>query len=162
MRRMTLAVVIALTPFAVRSIHGQPTVRTTPAQAVQSHIRTETFQPVTSVRGLPLGVREELERMFGVSATAIAEPGARFQATDVISEPGLPIRRMNLAGCSQDHCLVYYERGGIAHTSQALLFHWTPTRTTVEAGGVAPALLRSVDDLRKVFLSGGLSPSKYW
>lgn len=162
MQRAATALAIVAALAAVSTSHAQPVVRPTLSAAVQSHIRTETFQPVTSVRGLPLGVREELERMFGVSATAIAEPGARFQATDVISEPGLPIRRMNLAGCSQDHCLVYYERGGIAHTSQALLFHWTPTRTTVEAGGVAPALLRSVDDLRKVFLSGGLSPSKYW
>lgn len=161
MRRVTvMAAMVVLT--AVRAAEAQPLVRTTLAQAVQAHIRTETFQPVTAVRGLPLGVREELERMFGVSASAIAEPGARFQATDVISEPGLPIRRLNVAGCSQDHCLVYYERGGIAHTWQALLFRWTPDRTTVEAGGSAPALLRSVEDLRTLFLSGGLSPSKNW
>lgn len=142
---------------------AQTAVRTTLTQAVQAHVRAEKFQVVTAVRGLPLGVREELERMFGVSATAIAEPGARFQATDVISEPGLPSRRLNVAGCSQDHCFVYYERGGIAHTWHAVLFHWTPERTRVEAGGTAPALLRSVDEVRQAFLTGALGgPAKTW
>ena len=142
---------------------AQPPVSPTVASAVQAHVRAEHFQPVTAVRGLPLGVREELQRMFGSAAMAIADPGAPFQATDDISDPTLPIRRMNVAGCSQDHCLVYYERGGIAHTRYAVLFHWTPDHTRVEAGGSAPAGLRTVDELRTAVLSGALkSPGRYW
>ena len=70
---------------------------------------------------------------------------------------------MNLAGCSQDHCLVYYERGGFAHLWYAVLFHWTPDRTRVEAGGTAPAGLRTVDELRNAVLTGALKgPGRYW
>lgn len=141
---------------------GQSASARRPSAALRAHVQDERFQPVTSVRGLPLGVRDELQTLFGSATLDIAEPGAAFRMAGAGGEPTLPLRRLVAAWCSADHCLVYYERGGIAHTSQALLFHWTPTRTTVEAGGVAPALLRSVDDLRKVFLSGGLSPSKYW
>jgi hypothetical protein len=133
------------------------------SDTVRAHLRHERFQVVSSVRGLPLGVREELQRMFGSSALAIAEPGAPFQVTDVITDPTLPLRRMHLAGCSQDHCLVYYERGGIAHTWYAVLFRWTPDHTRVDAGGAAPAGLRTVDELRNVVMSGALKgPGRYW
>lgn len=138
-------------------------VSPTVAAPQRAHVRDERFQVVTSVRGLPLGVREELQRMFGTTAMAIAEPGERFQTTDVITDPTLPIRRLNVAGCSQDHCLVYYERGGIAHTWHAVLFHWTPEGTRVEAGGTAPAGLRTVEALRDAVLSGALKgPGRYW
>ncbi|MCC7124624.1 MAG: hypothetical protein IT178_07235, partial [Acidobacteria bacterium] len=138
------------------AVSAQPSIRPIVPPAIQVHVRDERFQPVTAVRGLPLGVREELQRMFGSTAMAIADPGERFQVTDVITEPSLPIRRMSVAGCSQDHCLVYYERGGIAHTWHAVLFHWTPDGTRVEAGGTAPAGIRSLDDLRNAVLSGVL------
>lgn len=145
------------------AVSAQSSIRPIVPPAIQVHVRDERFQPVTAVRGLPLGVREELQRMFGSTAMAIADPGERFQVTDVITEPSLPIRRMSVAGCSQDHCLVYYERGGIAHTWHAVLFHWTPDGTRVEAGGTAPAGIRSLDDLRNAVLSGVLKgPGRYW
>jgi hypothetical protein len=141
---------------------AQPVSSTVPAP-IGAHVRSERFQVVTAVRGLPLGVREELQRMFGSAAMAIAEPGAPFQATDVVTDPSLPNRRMSVAGCSQDHCLVYYERGGIAHVWHAVLFHWTPEGTRVVAGGIAPAGLRSVDELRDAVLTGRLkAPGQYW
>jgi len=142
---------------------AQTSVSPTVPAAIQVHVRDERFQPVTAVRGLPLGVREELQRMFGSTGMAIADPGEKFQVTDVIMEPALPIRRMSVAGCSQDHCLVYYERGGIAHTWHAVLFHWTPDGTRVEAGGTAPFGIRTLDDLRNAVLSGALKgPGRYW
>ena len=131
--------------------------------ALQSHIKDEQFQIVTSIRGLPLGVRDGLQTLFGSQALDIADPGREFQVTDVIVKPGLPIRRLVAAGCSIDHCLVYYERGGIAHTWQAALFHWTPAATRFEAGGIAPRGLASIDDVRTALLSGAIKgPNKYW
>jgi hypothetical protein len=163
MFRMTRGVGLAFGCALAATALAQEQVSSTVAAPLRAHVRDERFQVVTSVRGLPLGVREELQRMFGSSAMAMAEPGAPFQATDVITDPTLPARRMNLAGCSQDHCLVYYERGGIAHAWYAVLFRWTPDRTRVDAGGTAPAGLRTVDELRNTVLSGGLKgPGRYW
>lgn len=160
--RLALAAVVTASGVAGSQSVSQTVSQTVPA-TLRTHVRAERFQPVTSVRGLPLGVREQLQRMFGRSAMALADPGAPFQATDVISDPSLPSRRMSVAGCSQDHCLVYYERGGIAHVWHAVLFHWTPDRTRVEAGGIAPAGLRTVEELRSAVLSGALSgPGQYW
>jgi len=131
--------------------------------ALRAHVRDETYGIVTSIRGLPLGVRDALQTLFGSTTLDIAEPGAKFQVTDVIAEPGLPIRRLVAAGCSSDHCLVYYERGGIAHTWQVALFHWTPKATRFEWGGSAPGGLATVDQVRKAMLSGVIKgPNKFW
>ena len=129
----------------------------------RAHVKDDRFQIVTSIRGLPLGVRDGLQMLFGSQSLDIAEPEAEFQATDVRSNPTLPIRRLVAAGCSTDHCLVYYERGGIAHTWQVALFHWTPGATRFEWGGTAPGGLATVDDVRKAVLSGAIkSPNKVW
>ena len=75
----------------------------------------------------------------------------------------LPIRRLVTAGCSTYYCLVYYERGGIAHTWQVALFHWTPAATQFEWGGTAPGGLATLDNVRNAILSGAIkSPNKFW
>ena len=123
-------------------------------------VRDGRFGIVTSLRGLPLGVRDELQTLFGGRTLDIAEPGAEFQRSDVIGEPGLPIRRLVAAGCTTRHCLVYYERGGFAHTWHVALFHWTPSATRFEWGGAAPGGLATIDAVRKAILSGAITPSR--
>jgi hypothetical protein len=131
--------------------------------ALRAHVKSERFGIVTSIRGLPLGVRDGLQTLFGSKALDIAEPGAPFRATDVVVDPQLPIRRLVAAGCSADHCLVYYERGGIAHTWQVALFHWTPAATRFEWGGIAPRGLASIDEVRNAILSGTIKgPATFW
>ncbi len=120
--------------------------------ALRVHVQDERFGIVTSIRGLPLGVRDGLQTLFGSQTLDIAEPGAEFQVTDVVN-PKLPIRRLVAAGCSTDHCLVYYERGGIAHTFHVALLHWTPAATRFEWGGAAPGGLATIDDVRSAILS---------
>ncbi len=130
---------------------------------LRSYVKDGRFGIVTSVRGLPLGVRNELQRLFGSQSLDIAEPGAQFQATNVIVNPKLPIRRMVAAGCTIEYCLVYYERGGVAHTWHVALFHWTPEATRFEWGGAAPGGLKTFDDVRKAVLSGAIKgPVKSW
>ena len=135
---------------------GQPASGALSA-ALRTHLQAERFDIVTSVRGLPLDVRNLMQKMFGTSSLDIAEPGAPFQATDVLVTPSLPIRRMISAGCSKDfHCLLYYERGGIATTRFVMLFRWSPDTTRFEWGGAAPGGLATIDDVRKAILSGAI------
>jgi hypothetical protein len=124
--------------------------------ALRDHVKNERFGIVTSMRGLPLGVRDGLQTLFGTQALDIAEPGAAF-------DPQLPMRRLVAAGCSTDHCLVYYERGGTGHTWLMALFHWTPAATRFEAGGIAPGGLVSIDAVRSALMSGAIKgPAKVW
>jgi hypothetical protein len=135
--------------------------------ALHAHVKGDRFDIVSTMRGLPLGVRNELQKLFGSQvfdiAVDIADPGAPFQDAGVIVNPKLPMRRLVAAACSTDHCLVHYERGGIAHTWLVALFHWTPAATRFEWGGIAPRSLASIDDVRKAVLSGAIKgPAKVW
>src|SRR5262245_50039019 len=73
-------------------------------ETVPHHMKAERLDIVTSIRGLPLGVRDELESLFASSTLDIAEPGAPFQGTNA-ADKKLPPRRLTAAGCSIDHCL---------------------------------------------------------
>ena len=130
---------------------------------LRAHVQGERFGIVTSIRGLPLGVRAGLQTLFGTQALDIAEPGAEFQVSDVFVSSKLPIRRLVAAGCSYDRCLVYYERGGVAHTWRVALFHWTPDATRFEWGGTAPGGLVTIDEVRSAILSGAIKgPAGFW
>jgi hypothetical protein len=134
------------------------------AEELRAHVKNDRFQVVTSIRGLPLGVREELQKMWGSQTLDIAEPGDQFQRTRASGDSKLPTRRLIAAGCSNDvYCLVYYERGGSAHTWHVMLFHWRPAETRFEWGGTAPSGLATIDDVRKAVLSGAIkSPGTLW
>jgi hypothetical protein len=163
MRRTRFLCAIGVTVWSVIVAGSQAAAPALLPAPLRGHLQDERFGIVTSIRGLPLGVRDALQTLFGSPTLDIAEPGAAFQVTDVIVNPKLPIRRLVAAGCSTDHCLVYYERGGIAHTWQVALFHWTPAATRFEWGGAAPRGLNSIDDVRNAILSGAIKgPMKYW
>ena len=123
-------------------------------ETLRAHLKNERLDVVTSIRGLPLGVREALQTLFGSPTLDIAEPGADFQRTGAVSNPNLPNRRLVAAGCSTDHCLVHYERGGATQTWAVALFHWTPKATRFEWGGAAPNAVANIDDVRSMVLSG--------
>jgi hypothetical protein len=132
--------------------------------ALRAHVQAERFEIVTSVRGLPLGVRDSLEKLFASGALDIVNPGATFNVSEVAANAKRPVRRLIAAGCSADHhCLVYYERGGTDHTRHAALFHWTPDVTRFEGGGIAPGGLTTIDDVRKAILSGAIKgQARFW
>jgi len=163
MRRTRLFCAIGVSLCSAVVTGSQTTPTGALSEALRVHVKNERLGIVTSIRGLPLGVRDGLQTLFGSQALDIAEPGAEFQVTDVAGNPKLPTRRLVAAGCSTDHCLVYYERGGIAHTWQVALFHWTPAATRFEWGGTAPGGLATIDDVRNAVLSGAIkSPNKLW
>ena len=163
MRRTRLLCAIVVSCCSTVLAGSQAAAPVALSEALRAHVKDERFGIVTSIRGLPLGVRDGLETLFGSQSLDIAEPGAEFQVTDVIINPRLPRRRLVLAGCSIDHCLVYYERGGIAHTWHVALFHWTPAATRLEGGGVAPRGLASIDAVRGELLSGAIKgPATSW
>ena len=163
MRRTRLLCAIGVSLWSAVVAGSQAAPSTALSGALRAHLNDDRFGIVTSIRGLPLGVRGGLQALFGSQTLDIAEPGAEFQLTEVIVKPSLPIRRLVAAGCSTDHCLVYYERGGIAHTWQVALFHWTPAATRFEWGGAAPGGLATIDDVRNAILSAVIKgPNRLW
>jgi hypothetical protein len=141
---------------------GQSAVPGALSGTLRDHVKDERFQLVTSIRGFPLGVRDGLQTLFGNHTLDIADSGAEFQGTNPV-DPKLPLRRLVAAGCSIDHCLIYYQRGGSDQAWLVALFHWTPAATRFEWGGHAPNGLVTIDDVRTAVLSGAVKgPVKVW
>lgn len=61
---------------------------------------------------IPQAIRNAFATMTREKPFALAEPGARFNATDLI-EPNLPTRRLVFAGACDNRWLIQYEHGGI-------------------------------------------------
>jgi hypothetical protein len=162
MRSLFLLCAIAISLWTVVTAGIQtPAANALPA-SLRAHVNEDRFDVVTSVRGLPLGVREELQTLFKSHFLDIAEPGAAFRATDAANNSNLPARRLVHAACSTDHCVVYYERGGTVRTWQVAIFHWTPGETRLEWGGIAPGGLRTVAEVRNAILSNAIKTSISW
>ena len=153
--RLLCAVALTIGPVLIAS--GQPVAATALSPALRTHLQGERLGIVTSIRGLPLGVRDALQKLFGSATLDIAEPGSEFQGAGPAVNRQLPTRRLIAAGCSNDfHCLVYYERGGAALTTHVMLFQWTPAATRFEWGGTAPRGLTTIEDVRKAVVSGAV------
>ena len=154
MTRLQISCVIVGVGLCIVAAAGQRQSASALPDTLRAHLTSERFDVVTSIRGLPLGVREELQKLFGTQTLDIADPGAQFQLAGAVSNPLLPTRRLIAAGCSTDHCLVHYERGGTRHTLHVAVFHWTPKATRFEGGGAAPNSLATIDNVRDAVISG--------
>ena len=164
MRRQTqLFCAIGLSLWPVITAGSQAPAPDALRGALRDQVKDGRFGIVTSIRGLPLGIRDRLQTMFGSQTLDIAEPGTEFQGAGANVNPQLPARRLVAAGCTIDLCLVYYERGGRTHTWHVALFHWTPAATRFEWGGLAPGGMRTIDEVRKAVLSGAIKgPAGFW
>jgi hypothetical protein len=162
--RLGIVAVIAFSFLGAWVLHSQPKAGETGlTTALREHVRGERFAPVATVATLPAGVRTALNELFGSKTLEMADPGQPFQATDVMVTPRLPARRLVAAGCSADHCLVYYERGGFAHVHQIALFSTTDATARLVHGGVAAGGLTDLDQVRDAFVAGQvMGGSKYW
>ena len=160
MRYSALVRWFALSLSLLSAVAASHTTPAAPSAELRTHLQTEEFDIVSSMRGLPLGVRSQLQMLWGTRsieiADDIADPRGKFRATGV-GDPRLPVRRLIAAGCARDnHCLVYYERGGPMLTQFVLLYQWRPDATRFEWSGAAPAGLATIDAVRKAILSGAI------
>jgi len=127
---------------------------------LQAHVKSERFQIVTSVRGLPLGVRDAMRALWGTPILDIVDPDGS-QPSD--GGPNQSTRRLVAAGCSGDHCLVSYELAGRNRSWRIVLFHWTPSATRFEWGGTVPRALTKFDDVMNAALAGNIEgPTTSW
>jgi hypothetical protein len=72
------------------------------------------FHEIHSTGDLPLAI-------VALCGGKLAEPGQNWNATDAITDPTLPAKRLIWAATGGDYYVVHYERGGIAHTFHVLV-----------------------------------------
>jgi len=162
--RFGIVAAVAFALLGAWALHSQPKPSDSGlTPALRDHIRSERFSSLATVAALPASVRKGLSDLFGSDTLDMADPGQPFQATDVMVMPRLPARRLVAAGCSPDHCLVYYERGGFAHIHQIVLFSTADAAARLVHGGVAAGGLADLDQVKDALASGKvMGGSKYW
>ncbi|MDP2318671.1 MAG: hypothetical protein Q8O42_04940 [Acidobacteriota bacterium] len=161
MRHAPLLCLIGLTLSSCAAAGSQTTDAGALSASLRADLQNERFQTVTSIRGLPLGVRDGLQTLFGSQTLDIADPGAELEPTGVANS--LPTRRLVAAACSTNYCLVHYERLGNKPTWHVTLFHWTPDATRFEWGGTASGALATHDEVRQAILAGRIKgPATVW
>lgn len=75
---------------------------------------------IRSPEELPQPIKNAFAFLTDDKPFALAVPGARFNATDVI-EPGFPRRRLVLGGQCEERWFIEYEHGGIGMTFPLLV-----------------------------------------
>ena len=75
------------------------------------------FHEIHSTRDLP----PPIVALCARRQNNLAEPGGKWNATDVVVDTTLPSKRLIWAAVGGDYYVVHYERGGIAHTFHILV-----------------------------------------
>jgi hypothetical protein len=98
------------------------------------------FREIHTTSNLPPGI----VALCADGSGRLADPGKRWEATDVITDSKLPRKRLIWAVVSGEYYVVHYERGGRAHNFHILL-------ATFKHGGNARDLWRGVGEQLKDF-----------
>jgi hypothetical protein len=160
-RRSNLVAVILLAGTTLSAMAQQ--VPAPLPEPLRAHIGSEAFTPLSSVKALPDALKVELARLFGEKALELAEPGALFQVSDAVGPERLPWRRLIAAGCAVDHCLVHYERGGLAHVHHVVVLSRQNGQMRFVWGGAVGGPLPNVQAVRDTLAAGKvLGLTGYW
>lgn len=103
------------------------TTHARPTQTEIEKLRSERFTEIDGVDAVPVTCQLAFAEAIREPTFSLANPGAPYQSTDVMSAGvRLPWRRLVFGGMSNDRCVIYYEIGGFAHRYAALIFDITP------------------------------------
>ena len=84
----------------------------------------------------------------------MAEPGAKWQDSDVVVEGGLPWRRLEAVAVSQDYLVIVYEHGGIGHSYHVSVFRVTSDGARLVWHAIRPSKVNSPNSLIEAIRSG--------
>jgi len=88
-----------------------------PAEDRKALLDASRFHEVPSTKDLPPAVIA----LCGGDKDRLADPGQNWNATDAVTDPTLPWKRLIWAAVGSDYYVVHYERGGIDHSFHILV-----------------------------------------
>jgi hypothetical protein len=139
---------------------AEPTPRQTYISLPQTEVRQLLSGNCTTVvesRKLPDQIKNGFATITRDKPFALADPGARFNATDVM-EPGLPRRRLVLAGGCDDRWFIEYEHGGIGLSIALMVLRINRDQSvTLLWGRPLREKARNLDELRTA-----LNNAEFW
>jgi hypothetical protein len=121
----------------------------------REHIFDGEYKTVLNVDQLPQQVKIVFAALAKQAKFEMANPGDDFQLTDVITQKGLPQRRLIFADISTDKCIVHYEKGGYAHVYYAVVFSIDAAQAARFVwGGAMWTAAKNLTQLRSAIKSG--------
>lgn len=115
-----------------------------------------SFAEVLRVQDVPERVWTAFAQVTTDRSSQMADPGGNWQATDVISESGLPPRRLIFAGLSDRYCVLHFERGGRGHSYHLALFRLTGESAQLVWSAAIGGPLRDIAKVPDALRSPGL------
>src|SRR5258708_3752595 len=80
----------------------------------KEHILDSSFTMVARTEAMPANVKQAFAKITGEPSFALANPGQKYQVTDVVVDRDLPFRRLVFAGVEADEWFVHYGQGARA------------------------------------------------
>jgi hypothetical protein len=112
--------------------------------------------------GFPDPIKNAFARLTEDKPFALAAPGKRFNATDVI-EPGLPRRRLVLGGHCDDRWFIEYEHGGIGRSVAVIVLRINPDQSvTLVWGRPLKENESTLEHLRSALATGAYWDNPYF
>jgi len=118
--------------------------------------QTSNFESIRSVSVIPESVRVTFASAVRDGPFAMAEPGAKWQATDAVVEKNLPWRRLQAGAVSPELLVLFYEHGGIGHSYHVCVFRVTPDGAQLVWRAIRPKAAVNLDDLNRAIRSGAV------
>ena len=127
----------------------------------RNHLLDGDFKIVNRVRDVAEGCRYIFDSSFvnssgsaqtTASTINLADPGQEFQTSDDV-RPGLPFRRLVLAGLGHKTCFVYYEHGGAMYPSSCLAVMDYSQKRAIWVGE-SRKKAETVEELRSMLTTG--------
>lgn len=128
MRLIGALLLLVLASASVRAADLTPEDRQVLKDATQ-------FRVVASVWALPAPIVD-----LCAGDGRLAEPGQKWEATDVITDRSLATKRLVWAVVANDYYVVHYERGGRGHSFHVLVATLVNGQSSVPWRGVGPSL----------------------
>ena len=165
-RDLTVWMVTGVLVLALLSIHlpSLASVTKLSPETKAYLLRENAFGEISSVKDIPASVLAKFAEIAKDPNIKIANPGEKFQATDVIYEKGLPSRRLIWGGLSKEYCVVHYEQGGYAHSFRVILLRRSGNDATFLWGGAILDRIKNLLDFRNLLKEDVLDDTLdyYW
>ena len=131
----------------------------------KQHVLDGSCSVIASTKAMPQSLRNGFAKVTREQKFELADPGKRYQETDVIIFPGLPRRRLVFAGSCGERWFIHYEKGGIGHSYEVLIFAADGKgEMPFVWGGVGFYRAKDMDELRRVIAAGEFADDReyYW
>ena len=125
-----------------------------PADVRAALAQTNNFRSAGSVTAIPDSARVAFARAVRDPSFAMAEPGAKWQSTDVILEQGLPWRRLQAVAVSPEWLVLFYEHGGIGRSYHVCVFRVKADGAELVWRANRARTVVSLDELNRAIDSG--------